>query len=347
MKTVVVDPRTDARWQRLAYRHDSSVFHSPEWLQVLADSYELEILANILIDEMGEAKAGIPFGRVSDIRGKRLVALPFSDYCDPLVADESYWRCLIDPLLAEGCPLSLRCLHNHLPMTDERFAEVGRAKWHGLDLRGDKDSLWQGLGGSARNKIRKALRNGVGARAARTREELRAFFELHLKTRKQKYSLLAQPYRFFENIWRRFVERGKGLLLLATHQNSIIAGSFFLEWQNKLYYKFNASSPELTSPGANDLLIWEGIVYSIGKGLRHLDFGLSDRDQEGLLRYKRKFASEEKDISFLKCDNGTIPTEQARQFQELLPKLTELFTDDAVSERVTEKAGEILYRFFC
>jgi hypothetical protein len=32
--------------------------------------------------------------------------------------------------------------------------------------------------------------------------------------------------------------------------------------------------------------------------------------------------------------------------QHLLPQLTTLFTDQAVPTRVTEKAGDVLYRFF-
>jgi hypothetical protein len=31
---------------------------------------------------------------------------------------------------------------------------------------------------------------------------------------------------------------------------------------------------------------------------------------------------------------------------ELLPKLTALFTDQTVPDSITEKAGDILYRFF-
>src|SRR2546430_8724635 len=33
--------------------------------------------------------SGIPFFRISDMLGKRIVTLPFSDYCDPLVSDRS------------------------------------------------------------------------------------------------------------------------------------------------------------------------------------------------------------------------------------------------------------------
>ena len=40
------------------------------------------------------------------------------------------------------------------------------------------------------------------------------------------------------------------------------------------------------------------------------------------------------------------PTERENQLQDLLPRLTNLFTDETVPDQVTEQAGEALYRFF-
>ena len=54
-------------------------------------------------------------------------------------------------------------------------------------------------------------------------------------------SALAQPFVFFQNIWRHFVDQQNGFLLLALYQDKIVAGDFFLEWKDTLYYKFNAS----------------------------------------------------------------------------------------------------------
>ena len=86
--------------------------------------------------------------------------------------------------------------------------------------------------------------------------------------------------------------------------------------------------------------------YGREKGYEHLDFGLSDWDQEGLLRYKRKFATDEKTISFLRYTPDSPPSPEHRQMRELLPRLTALFVDQNVPDRITEEAGNILYRFF-
>jgi CelD/BcsL family acetyltransferase involved in cellulose biosynthesis len=343
---VCVDPRTDPSWQTLVEETRSSIFHSPSWIHVLKDTYGWETRAYVLLDDQGRARAGIPFCKIADMLGERIVALPFSDYCDPLVDDARQWQLLIDRLLPEHCPITVRCLHNDLPLADDRFALVKQAKWHQLDLRPELDALWRGMHDSTHRAIKKSQREGLHVRVATSEEELRVFFEMHLKVRKYKYGLLAQPYSFFQNIWRHFVEAQQGFLLLALSEDKIVAGDFFLEWKDTLYYKFNASLPGDLSHRPNDLLIWEGIQQGKTRGRTHLDFGLSDIDQEGLVRYKRKFGTEEKIIAFLRHEPNGGPTPAEKEMRDLLTKLTNRFTDQSVPDPVTERAGEDLYRLF-
>ena len=346
MKIVHVDPRIDPIWQTLADRAPSSVFHSPSWIQVLTDTYGWQASAYVVLNDRGEPQAGIPFCRIADMMGERILALPFSDYCDPLVNDQQCWDYLVDCLLPHRCPISLRCLHNDLPLLDKRFAVVKQAKWHRLDLKPDLDQVWQGIDDSTHRAVRKSQREGVEVRVARSESELRAFFDMHLKVRKYKLGMLAQPYLFFQNIWRHFVDTQNGFLLLAVYQDKIVAGDFFLEWKDTLYYKFNASLPADLSHRPNDLLIWEGIQRGKARGFDFLDFGLSDIDQEGLVRYKRKFGTEEKIISFLRHTPNGLPNLAEKLTRDLLTQLTRRFTDQMVPDPVTEKAGEDLYRLF-
>jgi CelD/BcsL family acetyltransferase involved in cellulose biosynthesis len=98
MEFLCIDPQSDPLWQRLIERYESSTFHSPNWIRVLTGTYGFPAQAYVITDEAGEPVAGLPFCRVEDIRGKRLVALPFSDYCDPLVGEAAHWRLLLDTL---------------------------------------------------------------------------------------------------------------------------------------------------------------------------------------------------------------------------------------------------------
>lgn len=344
-RLITVDPCRDPRWLALTERYRSSVFHSPAWMRVLTETYGLKIDAYLLLDEAGSVRAGLPFCRHCDVKGKRIVMIPFSDYCDPLIGQLDEWNALVARLLQEECSVSIRCLHNHIALSDDHFTVVNRARWHGMDLTSDLDSLWRELPEAAQRAIKKAAQRGVTIHAAQSKDELRQFYQLHLNVRKQKYQMLAQPYSFFENIWHEFVEYNAGQLLLAKYAGEIIAGTFFLAWRDGFYYKFNASAADQLAVRPNDLLIWEGIQVAKARGCSHLDFGLSDWDQEGLNRFKRKFASEEKTIFFLRNDQ-TYPTDQGRQFMSLLLLLTQLLTQHQVPDEITEQAGEMLYRYF-
>ncbi len=348
MKLIKVNPCEDPHWRQLVENQPSSVFHSPAWAQVLAATYGFEPEAYVLINDRGEAQAGIPFCRVRDLRGERLISLPFSDYCDPLVNHPEIWQLLVAPLLAERCEWTIRALHNPIPVADPRLERVNQARWHGLDLCVSEEELWHGLDESAKRAIRKAERQGVTVRLADHPADLRAFFELHLNTRKAKYQLLTQPYAFFEQIWQRFIEQQRGILLLAQHQGDVIGATLFLEWQKCLFYKFNTSSAQHLELRPNDLMIWSGIRYAKSQGYHSLDFGLSDWDQTGLIRYKRKFASAEKTISFLRYRRHAPCVNSGRdaEMKQLLTRLTELFTETKVPNPITEAGGALLYRFF-
>jgi CelD/BcsL family acetyltransferase involved in cellulose biosynthesis len=345
-KVVCIDPRTDTLWRKLVERTPSSIFHSPSWLHVLTDTYGWDANAYVIVDDNAEPCAGIPFFRIADMLGQRIVVLPFSDYCDPLVTDTRQWESLVQQFLLEHLPITVRCLHNNLPLADQRFSPAKTAKWHGLDLRPELDDLWHAMHDSTHRAIRKAQREGVHVRVAESEQDLRAFFEMHLKIRKYKYGLLAQPFLFFQNIWRHFMESGHGFLLLAVYGEKILGGDFFVEWKDTLYYKFNASNFDALSHRPNDLLIWEGIQRARGRGLTFLDFGLSDNDQDGLIRYKRKFGTQEKTISFLRYEPNGGPSAAEKEMRALLGKLTTRFTNQLVPDLVTEQAGEDLYRLF-
>ena len=343
---VCVDPCYDPRWQQLILSQPSSVFHSPKWMQVLSETYGWEMSAYLIVDPNGTPIAGIPFCRLNDMLGKRIVTLPFSDFCDPLVNDSSLWMLLSNKLMEEGDPVTLRCLHNDLPLSDTHLTLHKRARWHGLDLHPSCEEQFKRLSNSCRWRIRRAQREGLTIHRAEHEEEVQDFFVLHRGIRKHKYRLLAQPYYFFTSIWQHFLASGQGTLFFVRYQGKVIGSVVFLEWKDTLYYKFSATAPTYLALGVSELLIWEGIQYGKARGLTTLDFGLSDWDQDGLVNFKRKFATEEKTISFLRYTPEGTPTAQEQEIRSLLPRLTDLLTHEEVPDQISDQAGSLLYRFF-
>jgi CelD/BcsL family acetyltransferase involved in cellulose biosynthesis len=340
----LIDVRKEEFWPGVADHRLSSLFSSPLWIEALARTYDFEISASASIRQ-GRTESAVLFSRVSDLRGDRIVCLPFSDYCDPLVEDTEAWDALIEPILAFAVPVKLRCLHSELPANDTRFVIVGQALWHGVDLTRSEEELWAGLSGSARQNVHKAERNGVVAREGRDLEAIRVFHRMHCHLRKSKYRLLAQPVAFFENLYELFAPGERLTVLLAEVEGAPIAGIVFLEWGDTLYYKFNASVDARFCP--NDLLLWEGIRLGRRRGLARLDFGLSDLGQPGLIRYKKKYATEERAILMLRWQPPNHADARGEQISRTFSRITHLLTHPNVPDEIAGAAGDELYRFFC
>jgi CelD/BcsL family acetyltransferase involved in cellulose biosynthesis len=341
----VIDIPGDRRWAAMSRHPQAGLFSSAPWVAALAATYGFDCRA-VVDERAGGLAAALPFVRVADIRGERIVCLPFSDYCDPLATDAAEWQELVAPLLDQGVPISLRCLRNEVPQQDDRFERRGHALWHGVDLERAEDAIWAGLEGSARQNVRKAERNGVQVREGRSLEDVHRFHLMHCHVRKEKYRLLAQPVAFFEQLHAAFVPEDRLTLLLAEVGGQAIAGILLLEWGDTLYYKFNASTDRAFCP--NDLLVWESLRLGRRRGLARLDFGLSDPAQAGLVRYKRKFATEERQIALLRFQPADYrPDPRGDAVGRMLSQVTGLFTEPEVPDDVTRRAGDVLYRFFC
>ena len=91
-----IDPLQDDRWQELINRNpNASVFHTRGWLAALRATYGYEPVAFTTSAPTEQLTNVILFCAVrSRLTGSRLVSLPFSDHCEPLVRDADQFRML-------------------------------------------------------------------------------------------------------------------------------------------------------------------------------------------------------------------------------------------------------------
>ena len=179
---------------------------------------------------------------------------------------------------------------------------------------------------------------------ARSREELRAFFDLHLTVRKLRHRLLCQPYRLFEAIWDQFVLEDAGALVLGYAGNEVVGGCLLLEDQDTLYYKFAASHPLFRSLGVSHGAVLAAIDHGLQRGCTTLDLGRSDLDQPGLIDFKRRFGAQSSDLH--RYVAASFDSDEKPEVRETLTELTALFVTREVPDALTERAGELLYRYF-
>ena len=345
MKIETLEPATDPRWQRLLERADSNLFHSPQWANVLHDSYAFDVLAYVLLDASAEPIAGIPFCRLADIAGPRICSLPFSDYCGPLFEPGADYGGLLEALKQDDIPVQIRSLCDTQSLPNHDWQMTRNAACHRLNLEVSLEDLWNGLHGASRRAIRKARKSGVTVANQTDNAALEEFFRQQLRVRKDKYRLLVQPYHFFANIRTQFRTLNSYYLLVASLDDKPIASTLLLGWKDCLYYKFNASKFDTLSHRPNDLIVWQAIELAKREGYKTLDFGLSAMDQPGLIRFKAQFGALQQPIRFFQYTSQQ--TEQrSNVVQDLLRQVTHLMTDPSVPDDITIRAAEQLYRNF-
>jgi len=300
-QTRLIDPIADPEWLQLLERSPSAeVFHHPLWLQLLRDQYGYELSACCAGNGHG-LEAGLPVARIeSRLTGDRLVAIPFSDVCSPLLAADadSAAAAALGPALAAEAERGELELTVHAPLPGTPGATV-RPDFlrHLLPLAADPAAVERGYSKSqVKRGIKKARREELRYEHRTDREALDSFYSLHVKTR-HKLGVPTQPKRFIRRFEGLF-EAGLGFVGLVFDGERPIAAAVFLTFNGVVTYKYGASDARELGKRPNHLLFAETIGWACEQGYETLDFGRTEVDNEGLRAFKRSWGAEEVELSY-------------------------------------------------
>ena len=296
-----VDPLVDPAWAELVEGDsDATIFHHPAWLRLLREQYRYPISGWCVAGAGGRLEAGLPVALVrSRLTGTRLISLPFSDACRPLAAPVpdrepgDFATAVAVERDRVGLSLEVRSDLTGTPgaMIVPKYAE------HRLTLEPDVGSVERRFAKSqVRRGIAKAIREGVTVERHEDRAALARFYTLHMDTRR-RLGVPTQPRRFILRFSELFAA-GLGFVLLARHRGRDIAGAVFLAAGSTLTYKYGASRREHLAVRPNHLVFMEAIRWGCEHGMRTLDFGRTDLDNEGLLAFKRSWGAVESPLAY-------------------------------------------------
>ena len=291
MDVYSLDPLDDPRWAGLVERHPrASVFHSPAWLRALQRSYGFRPLALTTSAPSDALNDALLLAEVrSRLTGRRLVSLPFSDHCDPLVSDAEHLRALCAAALRKRVEggwsyLELRPAGMNIGV-DGDFAAAQSFMWHCLDLRRDPGTLLRSFHkDSIQRKIRRAERERLTYEAGRSDvllHKLRGLLDL---TRRRHQAPL-QPVAWFRNLIEAFGE-GLCIRIVSTPDGRPAAGILTLLHRDRMVYKYGGSDPALNALGGTPWVFWKTIEEAKARGAAELDLGRSDTDNAGLIAFK-------------------------------------------------------------
>lgn len=287
-----IAPLRDARWPEFVSRHpNASVFHTRGWLQALQCTYGFEPHA-LVIPSSGGIRSALAYCRLQSwLRGRRLVSLPFSDQCEPLVADPADCE-LLCTALARECVEGKHRFAEVRPSAVPLPANTGFAKsqeyWlHRLDLRPALGDLFRSLDkDSIQRRIRRAEREGLAWERGNDLDRLKTFYDLQVRTRR-RHSLPPQPPVWFQNL---LTAMGDNLSIrIARKGTTPVAATITLSFRNTVFYKYGCSDERYHNLGGMPLLFWKMIEEAKAEGASTLDLGRSDPENLGLLRFKEQW----------------------------------------------------------
>jgi hypothetical protein len=228
--------------------------------------------------------------------GSRLVSLPFSDHCDPLVDDTRELEALITFLKAEVEHDSCRYLEMR-PLRGLNSGILQRMQLekeeayciHHLDLSPSLDDLYHKFHKSCvQRKIHKAEREGLLYEDGRSEELLSKFYKLLLRTRR-RHQLPPQSMAWFRNLADCLGERLK--VRVASKDGRPIAAIITAHFRDTCVYKYGSSDARYHNLGGMSLLMWHAIQDAKASGARCFDLGRSKQADRGLVTFKEHWGS--------------------------------------------------------
>ena len=337
-----IDPLIDPRWNALVSSHPrASVFHTVRWMRALHQSYGYTPVVFTTSPPGKPLANGLAFCDVQSwFTGRRLVSLPFSDHCEPLIGDCEEWRELMIGLRKKFDEGNWRYVEfrplRGLPHNAGIFHESESFCFHKLDLSPALDTLLHGLHKDCiRRKIHRAEREGLTIEQGRSDALLDKFCHLQLITRR-RHQLPPQPRRWFKHLMHCL---GKALeIRVASKGERAVAALLTLRFRDTFVYKYGCSDENFHNLGAMQFLMWRSIEDAKKWGLRMFDFGRSDLADSGLITYKDRWGAQRSTLTYFRYPTVAHAHEDGWKLQ-MAKHIFERAPDSLLSI-----AGNLLYK---
>ena len=334
----LVDPLTDSRWGEFLERHSSaSVFHSRGWLDALKRTYGYEPIV-LTTTSQGPLENGLVLCRVRGLMSHRLVSLPFSDHCEPLVDAPDDLSAFVESLangIEEKRWASFELRPRRVPA--EGMAQSASYYLHTLDISPSADRICDRFHHSCTQRaIRRAEREGVAYESGTSQSLLSSFYRL-LRMARRRHGLPPQPFAWFRNLIACLP--GTAQIHVASKDGRPIASILTLSFKNTMVYKYGGSDARHHRLGAMPFLFWRAIQQAKAQGIEELDLGRSDVDQAGLVTFKEHLGGMRSTLTYYTCPEAHSNAAHERLVPRVARRVVAHLPDAAL-----DLTGRLLYR---
>jgi CelD/BcsL family acetyltransferase involved in cellulose biosynthesis len=343
-----IEPLTDPRWDALVARHPrASVFHTRAWLEALRRTYGYAPIAYTTSPPDASLQNAIAFCRVESwLTGRRLVSLPFSDHCEPLVSDAADLNAVVSALEQKIAEEDVRYIELRPQHALDSIATPFRPHhtycFHQLNLRPDPDVLFKDLHkDSVQRKIRRAEREGLTCDTGDSAALIDAFWRLFVLTRR-RHLVPPPPKRWFRNVLACLGPAAA--LRVAFHGKQPVAAVITLRCNDTMVYKYGCSDVRFQQLGGMQFLLWTSIQVAKRDGLSLFDFGRSDWDNRGLITFKDRWGASRSVLTYARLPASIRSTPVSAPEPA---HWTGRFTKQVLSwlpDRISSAVGSLLYK---
>jgi lipid II:glycine glycyltransferase (peptidoglycan interpeptide bridge formation enzyme) len=337
------DPLTDHRWPTFVDEHPSaSVFHTPEWLEALRRTYGYLPVAYTTSCPGDRLRHATVLCEIrSWLTGRRLVSLPFADHCQPLV-DHPADRDAIAAHLRHAVDSGAWKYVESRPLTSDPAdprgpGPAGAFCFHSLDLDPALEVLFENCHkDSIQRKIRRAERESLRCDTGTSDEHLRTLYALVLLTRR-RHHLPPQPRGWFGNLRDCMGDRFR--ICVASKDGRAVAAVVLLRHRDTLVYKYGASDVRFHNLGAMPFLFWNAICDAKAAGIRRLDLGRSDANNDGLITFKDRLGADRSTLTYVRYPVPSDAQADAYPQVDMAKRMLARLPD-----RLLAATGSVLYR---
>lgn len=337
-----LDPLTDRRWDDLVERHPSaSIFHSRPWLTAVQRTYGYRPIAYSTSAPSSPLDNAIVFCEIDSwLTGRRLVSVPFSDHCDPLLDDASSAAAIATEL--KRAVEAGRWKYVELrPASETAHFEGGmllpKCILHVLDLRPTQGEILRRTHQkSVQQPIRRAEREDLVYESGNSDRLLAAFYRLMVQTRR-RHKVPPQPIQWFRNLINCM--GGRLQIRVAYKNRTEVAGIITLRNKGDVVYKYGASDAAFQNLGATPFLLWKAISEEKSTGAVRMDFGRSDADNQGLIQFKTRWGAQPREITYFRWSRKPLADEGKRRSSRFMKQVFAVMPD-----AVLKATGRLLYR---
>jgi len=276
---------------------NSSVFHTLEWKDIIEKVYKFK--PYYLLAMSNDKVHGVLCSFLTKgIFGKKIVSTPFNFYNQPLFDNDESGKKLIEHIISVGKQenveyIELKALEkfnpelvSYLGVKEDDHYFISNLKL----VSNYEEKYYPRLKKNLRTLKRNAEKENIRIRTLKDEDDLKQFYNILVRLYRDKHNMIPQPYALFYEMYKTFDKNFE--LIVAEHNNKVIAGMILLFFKKQVVYAYGASNQDYVNFSPGTLLVDETISMISKKGYETMDFGVTSPHQESLLEYKSNWGAE-------------------------------------------------------